>query len=102
MSHTDNAVKTITKATPTVDLDGNVIKWYVEVEYSLNDYVSKFNKQVEVEAIKAPEAFTKAELWELINEAHLDAVFDSMYESTHSTQAPTESKVDGFDVDSLK
>jgi hypothetical protein len=32
MSHTDNAVKTITKATPTVDLDGKVIKWDVEVE----------------------------------------------------------------------
>ena len=33
MSHTDNAVKTITKATHTVDLDGKVIKWEVSLEY---------------------------------------------------------------------
>jgi hypothetical protein len=94
--------KTLTKATPTVDLAGKVTKWDVEAEYVKNDYTAKFNRLIEVDPTKAPEAFTKAELWELAGEAHLDAVFDSMYESTHSTQAPTESKVDGFDVDSLK
>jgi hypothetical protein len=94
--------KTLTKATPTVDLAGKVVKWDVEVEYTKDDYTTKFNKFAEVDPTKAPEAFTKAELWELAGEAHLDAVFDSMYESTHSTQAPSESKVDGFDVDSLK
>jgi hypothetical protein len=94
--------KTLTKATPTVDLAGKVTKWDVEVEYSKNDYTSKFIKFAEVDPTKGPEAFTKVELWELVGEAHLDAVFDSMYESTHSTQAPAESKVDGFDVDSLK
>ncbi len=96
------ATKTLTKATPTVDLAGKVTKWDVEIEYTKDDYTSKFTKFAEVDPTKAPEAFTKAELWELAGEAHLDAVFDSMYESTHSTQAPTESKVDGFDVDSLK
>ena len=94
--------KTLTKATPTVDLAGKVVKWDVEVEYVKDNYTSTFTKFAEVDPTKAPEAFTKAELWELADEAHLDAVFDSMYESTHSTQAPTESKVDGFDVDSLK
>jgi hypothetical protein len=94
--------KTLTKATPTVDLAGKVTKWDVEVEYTKDDYTSKFTKFAEVDPIKGPEAFTKAELWGLAGEAHLDAVFDSMYESTHSTQAPVESKVDGFDVDSLK
>jgi hypothetical protein len=93
--------KTLTKAIPTVDLDGKVIKWYIEVEYALNDYVSKFDKIVEVEPTKVPGSYSKAELWKLINEAHLDAVFDSMYESTHSTAEPTEVKVDEFDVDSL-
>jgi lysine/ornithine N-monooxygenase len=93
--------KTLTKATPTVDLDGKVTKWDIEVEYFQNEYVSAFSKLVEVEPSKVPASYTKAELWELINEAHLDAVFDSMYESTHSTEEPTESKVDGFDVDSL-
>lgn len=101
MSHTDNAVKTITKATPTVDLDGKVIKWDVEVEYSLNDYVSTFSKTVEVEAIKAPASFSKAELWELINEAHLDTVYESQYVSTQIPVPVTETKVDEFDVDSL-
>ena len=94
--------KTLTKATPTVDLAGKVVKWDVEVEYVKGDYTVTFPKFTEVNPTKAPEAFTKAELWELAGEAHLDTVFDSMYESTHSTQAPSESKVDGFDVDSLK
>jgi hypothetical protein len=94
--------KTLTKATPTVDLVGKVTKWDVEAEYVKDDYTATFTKFAEVEPTKGPEAFTKAELWELAGEAHLDAVFDSMYESTHSTQAPAESKVDGFDVDSLK
>ena len=93
--------KTLAKATPTVDLAGKVTKWDVEIEYVKDDYTATFNKFAEVEATKAPEAFTKAELLEIAGEAHLDTVFDSMYESTHSTQAPTESKVDGFDVDSL-
>lgn len=101
MSHTDNAVKTITKATPTVDLDGKVIKWDVEVEYSLNDYVSKFNKTVEVEPTKVPGSYSKAELWEAINEAHLDAVYESQYVSTQIPVEATEVKVDDFDIDSL-
>ena len=102
MTHTANAEKTITKAVPTVDADGKVIKWEVAVEYSLNDYVSTFSKTVDVEPAKAPAAFTKAELWELVDEAHLDAVYDSQYESVKLAPAPTEHKVDGFDVDSLK
>jgi hypothetical protein len=101
MSHTEDAVKTITKATPTVDLDGNVIKWDVEVEYSLNDYVSKFSKTVDVEATKAPADFSKAELWELVNETHLDAVYESQYASTQIPVEATEVKVDDFDIDSL-
>jgi hypothetical protein len=94
--------KTLTKATPTVDLTGKVTKWEIDIEYVKDDYKANFTKLAEVDPTKGPEAFTKAELWEIAGEAHLDTVFDSMYESTHSTQAPTESKVDGFDVDSLK
>jgi hypothetical protein len=101
MSHTNNAVKTIAKATPTVDLDGKVIEWDVEVEYSLNDYVSKFNKTVKVEAEKAPASFTKAELWELIDKAHFDAIYESQYVSTQIPVEPTEVKIDDFDIDLL-
>lgn len=99
--YADQAAKTLTKAVPTVDLDGKVIKWEIEVEYSFNDYVSKFNKQVEVEAAKAPVEFTKAELLELANIAQLDLVYDSQYESTQIPQPVTEIKVNDFDVDSL-
>lgn len=102
MSHTDNAAKTITKAIPTVDLDGKVTKWDVEVEYSLNDYVSKFSKQVETEPTKAPAEYSKAEIWGLVNEAHLDFVYESQYISTQIPVEPTEVKVDEFDVDSLQ
>jgi hypothetical protein len=101
MSHTDSAVKTITKATPTVDLDGKVIKWDIEVKYSLNDYVSNFSKTVEVEPTKVPGSYNKAELWELINGAHLDAVYESQYVSTQIPVEATEVKVDDFDINSL-
>jgi hypothetical protein len=101
MSHTDNVVKTITKATPTVDLDGKVIKWEIVAEYSLNEYTSTFNKMAEVEPTKTPGAFTKTELWELAGEAHLDAVYESQYVSTQIPVEKTEVKVDDFDVDSL-
>ena len=102
MTHSAEATKTITKAVPTVDADGKVIKWDVTVEYALNDYVSTFSKFAEVEATKVPAAFSKAEIWDLVDEAHLDAVYDSQYESVKLAPAPTEVKVDGFDVDSLK
>jgi hypothetical protein len=101
MTHSADAVKTITKAVPTVDVDGKVVKWDVTVEYSLNDYVSTFNKSVEVEAAKAPADFTKAELWALVDEAHLDAVYDSQYESVKLAPTPTTEAISDFDVESL-
>jgi hypothetical protein len=101
MTHSANATKTLTKAVPTVDADGKVIKWDVTVEYSLNDYVSTFSKFAEVEPTKAPEAFTKAELWELVDEAHLDAVYDSQYESVMLAPAPTTEVVSDFSVEDL-
>jgi hypothetical protein len=101
MSHTDSAVKAITKATPTVDADGKVVKWDITAEYSLNGYVSTYEKEVTVEPDKAPADFSKAELWTLINEAHLDSVYESQYVSTQIPVEVTEVKVDDFDVDSL-
>jgi hypothetical protein len=101
MTHTDNAVKTITKATPTVDLDGKVVKWEVSLEYSLNDYISTFTREAEVEPTQAPEEFTKAELLSLIDVDFFDTVYESQYASTQISVEATEVKVDGFDVDSL-
>jgi hypothetical protein len=101
MTHTTDATKIITKATPTVNLDGKVISWDVKVEYSLNNYVSNFRDTVEVEALKTPSDFTKAELWELINKSDLDAMYELQYVSTQIPVEVTEVRVDGFDINSL-
>lgn len=102
MPYTENATKTITKATPTVDLDGNVIKWDVEVEYSLNGYVSKFYRSIEISPEKSPEIFTKSELWTLADMIQLDAVYESQYVSTQIPVEVTEIKVDDFDINSIE
>jgi len=94
--------KTLTKAIPTVNADNKVIAWDIEVEYERNDYKSTFNKNVEFDGTKETSAFTKAELFEAINETHLDAVFDSQYESVVNAPVSTDTKVDDFDVNSLK
>lgn len=102
-TYADQAEKTLTKAVPTVDANGKVIKWEIEIEFSLNDYVSPLQTSVELEPSKAPGAFTKAELFALPEVAHLSAVYDSQYISTQlPASSPAETKIDGFDVDSLK
>lgn len=101
MSHTENAIKEIKKAIPTINADGNVISWDIEVEYSLNDYVSKFSRSVEVDPSKLPSDFTKQELWALINEAHLDSVYESQYVSVKLATPDTNEKVTDFDINSL-
>jgi hypothetical protein len=68
-----------------------------DAEEKLKEYIHSR----EVEAEKAPASFNKAELWALVNEAHLDAVYESQYVSTQIAVAPTEVKVDDFDIDSL-
>lgn len=100
--YADQATKTLTKATPTVDTDGKVTKWEVEVEYSLNDYVSRLQTESSFEPTKAPEDYTKAEIFALKEVAWLDAVYDSQYQSTQlPAPEPTEVRVDGFDVEAL-
>lgn len=101
MTYVASATKVITSATPTVDLDGNVIKWEVSLKYSLNGYESTFNRQVDVEPTKAPEDFSKTELLALIDVELLDAVYDQQYESTQVPVEVTETKIDNFDVNSL-
>lgn len=101
MTHTANATKTITKAVPTVNEDGLVVKWDVEVKYELNDYVSTFSKSADVEPTATPAGYTKAELWALVGEAHLDTVYESQYESVKLAPAPTTEVVSDFDVESL-
>lgn len=102
-TYADQATKTLTKAVPTVDADGKVTKWELTVEFELNDYKSLLQARVELEPTKAPGAFSRAELFALPEVEHLSAVYDSQYESTQvPAAAPAETRVDGFDVDSLK
>lgn len=101
MTHTEDVTKTITKVTPTVDLDGNVIKWDIEVKYELNGYESTFSKSADVEPTKAPADFSKAELWALADETALDAVYESQYESVVLAPAPTTETISDFDINSL-
>lgn len=96
-----SVTKTLTKAVPTINLEDKVVKWDIEIKYEKNGYESNFSKMLEFDGTKSPSDFTKAELFEAAGEEHLDAVFDSQYESVMNAPAPTESKVDDFDVDSL-
>jgi len=101
LKYADQATKILKKAVPTVNTDGDVIAWDLEIEYSLNDYVSTFNISKNIEPTKAPSEFTKAELFDIVNVTHLDAVYDSQYQSVKLAVPSTEIKVDDFDVDSL-
>jgi hypothetical protein len=94
------ATKALSKAIPTVKTNGKVKKWDLTVIYSCNDLTKDFSREADVEYLeKEPNEFTKAELLNLCNTAHLDMVFDSFYGSM--TTPPTESKVDDFDITSL-
>jgi ABC-type Zn uptake system ZnuABC Zn-binding protein ZnuA len=99
--HTENAIKVIKKAVPTVNEDGNVIKWNIDVEYSLNDYVSKYSRVVDVDPSKVPSDYSKAELWDLAKESHLNQVFESQYVSVKLAETSTVETISDFDVDSL-
>jgi len=94
------ATKALSKAIPTVKTNGKVKKWDLTVVYSCNGLNKDFSRDADVEYLdKAPGDFTKAELLDLCNTVHLDMVFDSFYGSL--TAAPTETKVDDFDITSL-
>lgn len=99
--YADAATKTLTKAIPTVDADGKVIKWEIEVQYSLNDYVSTFVTLVDVEPIKEPSAFTKSELFDMVDTHRLNVTYDSQYQSVKLAPAPTTETLSDFDVEAL-
>jgi hypothetical protein len=102
LQYADAAIKTLTRAVPTVGADGNVISWNIEVEYSLNDYVSLFLSNINQGfEPKAPTSFTKEELLALANTAHFDLVYDSQYESVKVATPSVETVVSDFDLNTL-
>ena len=78
---TDTARIELAKATPTVATDGNVVKWEVEMKYSLNGYHSTYHHEFEPGTLKAETAWTRAELIAECPTVQWANVFDSQYES---------------------
>lgn len=101
MTHTADAEKVITKAVPTVNEDGLVIKWDIDIKYSFNGYESTFHRDATVEPTLVPTSWNLDSLWDLVNKDHLDTVFESQYESVMLAPAPTDQRLDEFDVNSL-
>lgn len=104
-----NADKTLSKAIPTLNVNGIVKSWELEVVYAYPaaGYATtdaplrrKYQETEEVEYLgKTPQEFTKSELFSFLNIAQYDLVFDSTYESV--VLPPTEIKDTTFDLNSL-
>ena len=104
-----NTDKTLSKAVPTLNANGIVKSWELEVVYSYpaSGYDTtdtplrrKYHATEEVEYLgKTPQEFTKSELFSFLNIAHYNLVFDSTYESV--VLPPTETKDTSFDLNSL-
>ena len=103
MNYGQQATKTLIKAKPSINEDGKVVKWELELEYSLSNYTVKFSSQPEISSpSKEPQEFTLSELKSLAKESYYDHVYDSMYQSTQLPSEPsTITTVDNFDVSSL-
>lgn len=109
MSHSANTDKTLSKAIPTVNENGIVKSWELEVVYSYPaaGYTTtdaplrrKYSETEEVEYLnKTPQEFTKTELFSFLNITQYDLVFDSTYESV--VLPPKETKDTSFDLNSL-
>lgn len=109
MSYSANTDKTLSKAIPTVNENGIVKSWELEVVYSYPaaGYTTtdaplrrKYSETEEVEYLnKTPQEFTKSELFSFLNITQYDAVFDSTYESV--VLPPKETKDTSFDLNSL-
>lgn len=109
MSYSANTDKTLSKAIPTLNENGIVKSWELEVVYSYPaaGYTTtdaplrrKYSETEEVEYLnKTPQEFTKSELFSFLNITQYDLVFDSTYESV--VLPPKETKDTSFDLNSL-
>lgn len=109
MSYSANTDKTLSKAVPTLNENGIVKSWELEVVYSYPaaGYTTtdaplrrKYSETEEVEYLnKTPQDFTKSELFSFLNITQYDLVFDSTYESV--VLPPKETKDTSFDLNSL-
>ena len=101
MTHAEDATKSWVSAEPQVNSDGNVTEWICHYRYVLNGYSHTFDERIGIEhPVKAPGAYTKAELLVLMKEYHLDDMFNKKYHS-HVTPAPVLTRDNTFDVNTL-
>lgn len=102
--NTKDAVKTITKAVPTLNENGKVKSWDIVIQYSLNEYISEFSKNIKIEnPDKEPSEYTQDELFFLSNVIEFDEVYESKYTSVKiPTEEITETVVSDFDFNNLK
>ena len=104
-TYSSQATKGITRAIPTVNVDGNVTKWEIEAVYSLNGFKSDYRDDVKAGEFtpKAPSEFTKEELWALCPVHQWNKMFDSQYKASvvDDDQTPAEEVKADFDVHTL-
>ena len=100
MAHSDDATKAWVSAIPKKNADGNVIEWNCKYSYTLNSFSHTFDKIKKVEALKAPAAYTQAELLTLMDKDHWDDMFNKKY-GVSIIVAPVETTDTSFDVSSL-
>jgi|DEB0MinimDraft_12_1074336.scaffolds.fasta_scaffold47975_2 hypothetical protein len=99
--YASGATKALSKTIPTIKANGKVKQWELTVVYTCNNLTRDFDTIVDVEYLeKVPTGFTKAELFDMCDIAHLDQIFDSMYESI--TNLSTEQRDNNFDINTLK
>jgi len=107
--YSENCDKTLSKAVPTVNANGIVKSWELEVVYSYPaaGYTTTdtplrrtYNETQQVEYLnKTPQDFTRPELFSFLNISQYNMVFDSTYESV--VLPPTEIRDTSFDLNSL-
>lgn len=108
--YSDTCDKTLSKAVPTVDANGLVKSWDLEVVYSYpaasdtgntdTPLRRRYEEKEDVAYLaKAPEAFTKSELFSFLNIGQYNLVFDSTYISLNFP--PEETVVNDFDFSAL-
>jgi len=118
MAHSDDATKAWVNAIPTKDENGKVIQWRLKYKYTLaagtgkgnimngsgefgNDFVHTFDKYVKIDTpSKAPNAYTKSELLNLLDTNWTDDQFNKKY-AGWVTPKPTKTVDESFDVEGL-
>lgn len=108
--YSENCDKVISKAIPTVNSEGIVLSWEIEVTYSYpasgitttdTQFRKKFETKEDVEYLnKTVDDFTKGELFSFLNIAQYNMVFDSSYESV--VLPPVQTRYDSFNINLLQ